>query len=537
MQANSNFTLPNAGYRYAYQKIFYGLCVGSVLLCLSFLTFLIGRMVYQGINSFYSYKMEVTLNIDLNKTDLKTPNNPSDEDLKLASYSPILHDALLDIFPNAKTDRYKKEIFRFISPESNFQLRDSLIENREYIGTEQKYYFDVSSNVEMYLKYKRKDLKYFSFQEPITIEFMHPYFYYKSGRAVFKTKGVFAKKFKHLNCFVRGEVKICDLTPQTQSMFLRISNIYAKVNRIVTRKNGDELIYAQMLTRFNADFVREADNWAITVYKTPENKRQLSDLSIAAIEQFLNEGIIRSHFPNAAFFTGSDSRNPEQSGILGAFIGSVMTLIVCLLCALPIGIAAAVYLEEFAPKNALTEFFEININNLASVPSIIYGLLGLALLLNHFNMPRSAPIVGGIVLGIMSLPVMIIATRAALRSVPQSLRDAALALGATEVQTFFHHTFPAAIPGIMTGAVLALSRAIGETAPLLLIGMVAFVSEVPKNIFDAATVLPVQIFLWTENPEYGYVERTAAAILFLLVLMIGLNAFAVYFRNKFERKY
>jgi phosphate transport system permease protein len=320
-------------------------------------------------------------------------------------------------------------------------------------------------------------------------------------------------------------------------MFLMIGHIYAKINKVTFEKDGTETVFASLLTSFDNDLVREAHNWTVSVYDTPESKRRISDLSIAAIEQFLSDGTIRSHFPNMPFFTSSDSRNPEQAGILGAFVGTLLTVGVCLLCALPIGVSAAVYLEEFAPKNSLTEFFEVNINNLASVPSIIYGLLGLSLLLNTFDLPRSAPLVGGIVLGIMSLPVMIIATRASLRTVPQSTRDAALALGATEVQTFFHHTLPAAVPGIMTGAVLALSRALGETAPLLLIGMVAFVSDVPKNIFDAATVLPVQIFLWTENPEAGYVERTAATILVLLFVMICLNAFAVYFRNKFERKY
>ena len=539
---NSSFVLPNAGRRYLVQNIFRFLTLSAVSLCLCFLALLVGRMVYQGANAFYSYNIYLPINFDLSKTDIENPKDPSIQDLKAASYTPLLQDAILSMVPGAKTYQEKRSIFRFISPEASFKLRRYIIDNPNMIGKFKKdMSFQIASSAEMFIKYERDNLKNYDFSQSLYAEFNHKDFDLQNGKGVFRTKDVIAKNFKDLKCGEISDnkrVKLeCVLDESMTSKFLRIGNVYAKIKSVTFTPDGSELIHARLLTSFKGDLVREISNWTIMTYDVPETKRKISDLSIVAIEQFISDGIIRTTFPNIPLLTNGDSRNPEQAGIAGSFFGSVMTLFVCLLCALPIGVCAAVYLEEFAPKNALTEFFEVNINNLASVPSIIYGLLGLALLLNIFGLPRSAPLAGGIVLGIMSLPVMIIATRAALRTVPQTTRDAALALGATHVQTFFHHTLPAAIPGIMTGAVLSLSRAIGETAPLLLIGMVAFISDIPQGITDTATVLPVQIFLWTENPETGYVERTAATIIILLALMICMNACAVYFRNKFERKY
>jgi phosphate transport system permease protein len=218
-------------------------------------------------------------------------------------------------------------------------------------------------------------------------------------------------------------------------------------------------------------------------------------------------------------------------------VGSLMVVFVTIVLALPIGVSAAIYLEEFAPKNRLTELIEVNINNLAAVPSIIFGLLGLAVFLNFFGMPRSVPLVGGIVIALMSLPTIIIASRAAIRAVPPSIREAALGVGASHQQAVFHHVLPLAMPGIMTGTILAIASAIGETAPLLLIGMVAFIVDIPKGFLDSATVLPVQIYLWSDLPERAFEARTAAAIVVLLVIMLMLNALAIYLRKKFERRW
>ncbi|HEB79014.1 MAG TPA: phosphate ABC transporter permease PstA [Rhodospirillales bacterium] len=244
-------------------------------------------------------------------------------------------------------------------------------------------------------------------------------------------------------------------------------------------------------------------------------------------------GRLKTEF-NTAFFTSGDSREPELAGIATALMGSLFSILVCLALAFPLGVMAAVYLEEFAAKNRWTELIEVNINNLAAVPSIVFGLLGLAVFLNFFHLPRSAPLVGGMVLALMTLPTIIIAGRAALKAVPPSVREAALSVGASPLQAVLHHTLPLAMPGVLTGAIIGLARALGETAPLLMIGMVAFIVDIPKNILDPATALPVQVFLWADSPERAFEEKTAAAILALLVFLICMNLLAVALRRKFE---
>ncbi len=240
---------------------------------------------------------------------------------------------------------------------------------------------------------------------------------------------------------------------------------------------------------------------------------------------------------NFSFFTNGDSREAEQAGVLVSVIGSCMTILICVLMAFPLGVATAIYLEEFAPKNWFTDFIEININNLAAVPSIIFGLLGLSIYLNFFGVPRSSSLIGGMVLALLILPVIVISTRNALQAVPQSIRYAAAALGATPTQVVFHHTLIYALPGIMTGVILGVARAFGETAPLLMIGMVAFIADVPKNFTDSATTLPVQVYLWSNNPELGFVEKTAAAIMVLLGFMVVINLLAIYIRRRYEIKW
>lgn len=244
---------------------------------------------------------------------------------------------------------------------------------------------------------------------------------------------------------------------------------------------------------------------------------------------------IESRF-NFSFFTASDSREPELAGIRGALTGTLLTLFVTLLLSFPLGVAGALYLEEFAPKNRWTDLIEININNLAAVPSIVFGLLGLAVIINLFGLPRSAPLVGGIVLTLMTLPTIIIASRAAIKAVPPSLREAALGLGASKMQVTFSHVLPQAMPGIITGAIIGIAQALGETAPLLMIGMVAFIVDVPTSIVDSATVLPVQIFLWADSPERAFLAKTSAAILILLSLLLVINITATVLRSKFEKK-
>ena len=274
----------------------------------------------------------------------------------------------------------------------------------------------------------------------------------------------------------------------------------------------------------------------VRVLKLPESERSLSDKQVAWVEQWLSAGELELRF-NARFFQVGDSREPEQAGIRSALAGSALTLLVTLLLSFPIGVAAAVYLEEFAPKHRYTDFIEININNLAAVPSIIYGLLGLAVFIGFFGLPRSVPLVGGLVLTFMTLPTIIISARAAIKAVPPSIREAALGIGASHMQMVTHHVIPLALPGMLTGAIIGMARALGETAPLLMIGMVAFIVDIPQGITDPATVLPVQIFLWADSPERAFVERTSATIMVLLAFLVVMNGLAVWLRNKLEKRW
>lgn len=280
----------------------------------------------------------------------------------------------------------------------------------------------------------------------------------------------------------------------------------------------------------------KAEAWRIVTLDVPEDERRVSDLEAVWLADLDARGQITSNF-NWDFFSRGDSREPELAGVLGGLVGSLLTMAVTLALCLPIGVLAAIYLEEFAPKNRWTELVEVNINNLAAVPSIVFGLLGLAVFLNFFGMPRSAPIVGGLVIALMVLPTIIIASRAAIRAVPPSIREGALGIGASHQQAVFHHVLPLAMPGIMTGTIIGMAHALGETAPLLMIGMVAFVVDIPTSFTSAASVLPVQIFSWADLPEIAFQAKTAAAIIVLLVFLFVMNGLAIILRRRFERRW
>ncbi len=283
-----------------------------------------------------------------------------------------------------------------------------------------------------------------------------------------------------------------------------------------------------------------ADDDIDTYYKTlldgePYTAR-VTERQIAWIDQLAANGEIETRW-NRNLFTRGDSREPEQAGIWGAVMGSLFTLAITFALSFPIGVSAAIYLEEFAPRNRFTDFIEININNLAAVPSIIFGLLGLAIFINFFQVPRSIPVLGGLVLTLMTLPTIIITSRAAIKAVPPSIREAALGMGASKHQMVLHHVLPLAMPGMLTGAIIGMAQALGETAPLLMIGMVAFIVDIPGGFTDPATVLPVQIFLWADSPERAFVEKTSAAIMVLLAFLILMNTTAVLIRKRLERRW
>ena len=267
-----------------------------------------------------------------------------------------------------------------------------------------------------------------------------------------------------------------------------------------------------------------------------EDDRPINDKQVSWINFMVENKMIERKF-NINFFYKGDSRNAEEAGILGAIVGSFFVILVAIIVAFPVGVMSAIYLEEFAPKNKITNVIEVNINNLAAVPSIVFGLLGLAIFLNFFGLPRSSPLAGGLVLALMTLPTIIISSRVAIKSVPPSIREAAMGIGASKMQSVFHHVIPLAVPGILTGTIIGMARALGETAPLLMMGMVAFIVDVPQSITDPSTVLPAQIFLWSDQPERGFEEKTAAATIILLVFLLTMNALAVFLRYKYERKW
>ena len=302
--------------------------------------------------------------------------------------------------------------------------------------------------------------------------------------------------------------------------------------RDALRENPELLNTTQTMT-----FLSHTDVDVYVKHSGDENYSiKLNEKQQAWVDALYERGVVDTGF-NDVFFSRGDSRDPSRAGILGAIVGSLLTMVVTLALSFPIGVAAAIYLEEFAPQNKLTDFIEVNINNLAAVPSIIFGLLGLAVFINLFGMPRSVPVVGGLVLTLMTLPTIIISSRAAIKSVPPSIREAAEGIGASKMQVVLHHVLPLAMPGMLTGSIIGMAQALGETAPLLLIGMVAFIVDVPDGFFDSATVLPVQVFLWAGSPELAFIERASAAIMVLLTFLIGMNALAIWLRKRLERRW
>ena len=319
-----------------------------------------------------------------------------------------------------------------------------------------------------------------------------------------------------------------------------------ELNRLISSNSGYDVkqFYIKNVDAFNNERViwitasDDVDQYLKGRFNTniSEEDRRLTDKQLKWIDDMRSEGLVKLKF-NKNFFTSADSREPESSGILGAVVGSALTMFVTVLLSLPLAVMASIYLEYFAKPGRLTDFIEVNINNLAAVPSIVFGLLGLSLFLSFFGLPRSVPLVGGMVLALMTIPTVIIATRASIRAVPPSIKDAALGLGASKMQAAFHHVVPLAMPGILTGTIIGIAQALGETAPLLMIGMVAFIIDVPSGFTSPSTALPVQIFMWADSAERAFYERSSLAIMFLVVFLILINLAAVILRRKFEKKW
>jgi phosphate transport system permease protein len=477
--------------RYAAERRFrlYGLM--ALVLTTAFLLVLLVDIVSRSIPAWTQYYAVLAVTVDPSKVE---PSNPA-----VGDFEGLVKTAWRDQFPSATSRTDRRQLGSLISNGGGEDLRRMVLADPALIGKIVTVPVMLSDDADLFLKGLSTSTTRLNGQSPLLV----------------RTEGD--------SIFLSGQ----GLAPGAL--------VLASGGAFRIAPEG-ETAPAEVLAAPSSMADVGANKWQILSFSVPEADRKISDRQAAWLELFKAKGGLEQQLA-WNFFLNGDSREAELAGILGSIIGSLMVVFVTIALSLPIGVAAAIYLEEFAPKNRLTEFIEVNINNLAAVPSIIFGLLGLAVFLGFFGMPRSVPLVGGIVIALMSLPTIIIASRAAIRAVPPSIREAALGVGASHQQAVFHHVLPLAMPGIMTGTILAVASAIGETAPLLLIGMVAFIVDIPKGFMDTATVLPVQIYLWSDLPERAFEARTAAAIVVLLVIMLSLNALAIYLRKKFERRW
>lgn len=443
---------------------------------------------------------------------------------KSGDYDSLMRDALRAQFPSVKSRGDRKALDSLLSSSAPDALRIKVAADPSLVGKTVAARGLLSSDADLFVKGISTATSRYPGQGVATPTLTD------SGATVSLEPGALAAILKRIST-AQGKPPVFDTS--TPSLLIALAGGVVKANTVA----GDR-IEGEILVPFSEEVPSAAQPgaWQAIVFETPEGSRKITDKPAAFLSLLQDKGKV-ARVPNLTFLNEGDSREPEQAGILGALAGSALTMMVTLGLCLPVGVGAAIYLEEFAPKNKFTQLIEVNINNLAAVPSIVFGLLGLAIFLNFGGLPRSSALVGGLVLALLVLPTIIIASRAALKSVPPSITDAALALGATHQQAVFHHVLPLAIPGIMTGTIIGMAHALGETAPLLMIGMVAFVADIPKSLTEAATVLPVQIFLWSDLPEAGFEARTAAAIVILLLFLVAMNGFAILIRKKFERRW
>ena len=480
--------------RYASERRFKFYGAAALVITALFLAFLVADIVIKGLPAFFEHRAMIELTVDPAKVDADKP--------QAGDFDGIVKDAFRGLYPNVKARADRKSLSGLLSQGAADDLRDMVVANPALIGQTLKVPALLSDDADLYYKGLQTSVKTTPGAGTLQIA-QSSDAYVITG----DTKGLNAGQIIRAN---GGALRVTGLEGTT--------------------------VLAEALIAPETLNTAVAGQWDILTLSVKETERRINDRQVVWLEQLRSSGVIEKSIA-WRFFTSGDSREAELAGLRGALVGSLFTVAVALLLALPLGIAAAIYLEQFAPKNKFTDLIEVNINNLAAVPSIIFGLLGLAVFLNFFGLPRSAPVVGGLVLALLVLPTIIIASRAALKAVPPSITEAALGVGASKQQAVFQHVLPLAIPGILTGTILGLARAFGETAPLLMIGMVAFIADVPQGFEDAATVLPVQIYLWSDLPEIAFQSKTAAAILVLMVVLFGLNAIAIYLRKHFERRW
>ncbi len=524
---------------------------------------LIADVLIRGIPAFWQHYLVLDVTVDPEavssggKTDAAT--------IRSADYFPLTQAALDAAIPNIKSRSAQKQLTRLLSTGAADELREKLLAEPALIGTTVKSHLLLSASADLYFKDEATPITTREMRGiatpsgtsgEITVltsanDFADAVVLIKQRLAaraerlrseadrldLFGGEAV-ASKVKQLRDEAAALQQRVELPKVEEILDNRMPSLLVAIDGGLVKitKISDISITGDVLLPLKSTADAAPGEWQLVVYETPESNRKATDQEVAFLERFRALGKVERSF-NWRFLTAGDSREPELAGIRGALVGSALTLIVTLMLCLPIGVMAAIYLEEFAPKNRFTDMVEVNINNLAAVPSIVFGLLGLAVFLNFFGLPRSAPLVGGITLGLLVLPTIIIAGRAALKAVPPSIKEAALGVGASHQQAIFHHVLPLAMPGIMTGTIIGMAHALGETAPLLMIGMIAFIVDVPHGFTDAATVLPVQIYLWSDLPEAAFKAKTAAAIIVLLMFLFVMNGMAIWLRKRFERRW
>ena len=550
--------------------------MAAITLAVAFLFLLVGSIIIQSVPAMTTWRM--TLQVELERDLVDPRGDMSEASLRRGGYSTAIQNALRAQFPDMESRQELRELFGLYSAVNAARLLNRVVENPSLVGQTVAFTLPIDDGADLYLqgatvtestrpgpaplRIMRGD------DRAVTLSADAPVFdafvddvrdvararareleqradraeaamadtIDRDIRAIYESEARRARNQAEQLLERLDEGAAVVLDPQIPSLLIKAGGEVIRVTQISADRTGAE---GETVISAAAPAGQVSD-WTLWTLETPQAGRLISDRQIVMADALRERGLVTSGF-NTELFTYADSREPEIAGVLGALIGSVLTMFVTMLLAVPIGVGAAIYLEEFAPKNRITDFIEVNINNLAAVPSIVFGLLGLAVFINTFGMPRSAPLVGGVVLALMTLPTVIISSRAALKAVPPSIREAALGVGASKTQAVFHHVLPLAAPGILTGSIIGLAQALGETAPLLMIGMVAFIADAPtlglSGFTEPSTVMPVQIFLWSSAAERAFEARTAAAILVLLVLMVSLNAVAIYLRRRFERRW
>ena len=547
--------------RYRKEARFKAYGIGALALTTVFLVVLIADILVRGLPAFWQHS--VVMDVTADRSVISPDGKADATTIRGADYFPLTQAALDAEIPGIKSRAARKQLTRLLSSSAGEDLRNKLLADPNLIGSTVRTNLLLAAEADLYFKDKPTEIVTREMRGTVTpIAAGDDITLLTSANdfadAIVTIKEALVEKAAAL----RAEADRLSLFAG-DSLAARVKSLRAEADTLQQRADQpkvEELLDTRMpslLVAINGGLVKlskltdvsatgqaliplksmdeaKPGAWKLVTYDTPEGNRKIGDQEIAFLEQ-LRPKVERSF--NWRFLTAGDSRDPELAGIRGALVGTALTLTITLLLCLPIGVMAAIYLEEFAPKNRITDAIEVNINNLAAVPSIVFGLLGLAVFLNFFGMPRSAPLVGGITLALLVLPTIIIASRAALKAVPPSIKEAALGVGASKQQAIFHHVLPLAMPGIMTGTIIGMAHALGETAPLLMIGMIAFIVDVPSSFTDAATVLPVQIYLWSDLPEGAFKAKTAAAIIVLLAFLFVMNGAAIWLRKKFERRW